>query len=151
MKTHRFLTPVAAAMGIAALLAGASALAEPPAGRLLASQCFQCHGTNGQARGDIDSLAGESYREILEEMMEMKYEAGENDIMHSQARGYSDEQLVDIAIYLAGLPDSGGGDGDGGSDGGGDGDDNDRDNDRDGHDRDRDHDEDRHKRDHDDD
>ncbi|MFD2451435.1 c-type cytochrome [Ideonella paludis] len=41
--------------------AGVSAV---PAGRLLASNCFQCHGTNGAGPG-FDRLAGKSANEIL--------------------------------------------------------------------------------------
>ena len=39
-------------------------------GRLLASQCFQCHGTNGKSVNGWDSIAGESYNEIMEELEE---------------------------------------------------------------------------------
>ena len=33
---------------------------EPPAGRLLASNCFQCHGYNGKSSIGFEDLAGES-------------------------------------------------------------------------------------------
>lgn len=76
----------------------------PPAasveGRLLASQCAQCHGTDGYSKTEIDSLAGESVGEIVEEMQEMKA-SNENDIMHFQARGYTDEQIRLIANFFA--------------------------------------------------
>lgn len=74
----------------------------PSAGRLLASQCAQCHGTDGHSVTGIDSLAGESASEIVEEMQEMKQEP-ENDIMHKQALGYSDQEIQLIAQYFAGL------------------------------------------------
>lgn len=77
-------------------------LAETP-GRLLASQCAQCHGTNGRSVSDIDGLAGESAQEILEELREMKASADTGDIMHRQAKGYTDEQLQLIANYFATL------------------------------------------------
>ena len=52
-----------AALGAAALLALAPGLAAAqatsPAGRLLASNCFQCHGTNGKGPG-FDKLASKS-------------------------------------------------------------------------------------------
>lgn len=76
----------------------------PPAasveGRLLASQCAQCHGTGGHSKTEIDSLAGESVGEILEEMREMKA-SNENDIMYLQAKGYTDEQIQLIANFFA--------------------------------------------------
>ena len=49
----------------------AQAPASPP-GRLLASNCFQCHGTDG--RGGFDRLAGKSSNEIYNELREMKAE-----------------------------------------------------------------------------
>jgi cytochrome c553 len=42
----------------------------PVRGRLLASQCFQCHGTNGNSVTHWDSISGESASENLEEMNE---------------------------------------------------------------------------------
>lgn len=79
------------------------AWAAPPTGRLLASQCAQCHGTDGQAVGDIDRLQGESAAEIYDELQEMKYSTKTGDIMHRQAKGYTDEQLWLIAQYYGGL------------------------------------------------
>lgn len=79
--------------------------------RLLASQCFQCHGTDGHSQTGIDSLSGESEAELVEEMLEMTYEM-ENDLMHYQARGYSEEQIRAIAAYIASLPGSGSEEGD---------------------------------------
>ena len=81
--------------------------AEPPPGRLLASQCAQCHGTNGRSVGDMDRLAGESSQELWGEMQEMKYSRDAGDIMHRQAKGYTEDQIRLIAQYYAGA--SGGG------------------------------------------
>lgn len=80
--------------------------AEPPKGRLLASQCFQCHGTNGQAVGGFESISGKSARELFEELSEMSKRRPEG-IMDLQARGYTPDQLRQISEYLATLPRSG--------------------------------------------
>jgi cytochrome subunit of sulfide dehydrogenase len=74
---------------------------QPPAGRLLASNCFQCHGTNGKGPG-FDKLAGKPAKEIVEELMEMR--AGKEDkggIMAKHAMGYTDAQLQALASYLS--------------------------------------------------
>ena len=84
--------------------------------RLLASQCAQCHGTNGHAVGDIDSLAGESEREIYEELAEMRGEDRPDDIMDHQALGYTDDQIRRIAAYYGTVPESGNSGSDSGSD-----------------------------------
>ncbi len=87
------------------ILASLPALAQttttaPPAGRLLASNCFQCHGTNGS--GGFERLTGESAAEIVKELREMRTKTSP-DIMDIHARGYNDAQLQLLANYLAGL------------------------------------------------
>ena len=90
-----------------ALLAGAALLiaatpvgAEP--GRLLASQCAQCHGTNGTGPG-FEQLAGS---DLFNDLIDMKYRPVEG-IMDRQARGYTDDQLQLISDYFSTLPDNG--------------------------------------------
>lgn len=90
--------------GFALILAATSAHAEP--GRLLASQCAQCHGTNGAGPG-FDEIAGKNARELYNELREMKYRPIEG-IMDRQARGYTDSQLDLISNYLSSLPGNGG-------------------------------------------
>lgn len=86
---------------LALLLATAAAHGAPPAGRLLASQCAQCHGTNGQAVAGMEKLAGESESEIYGELIKMKANIKPDEIMHRQAAGYSDAQIRLIARYFA--------------------------------------------------
>jgi sulfide dehydrogenase cytochrome subunit len=71
-------------------------------GRLLASNCFQCHGTNGS--GGFEKLLGETEAEIFDELVE--YASGQEDadgIMAAHTRGYTEAQLRAIAKYLANL------------------------------------------------
>ena len=75
----------------------------PDGARLLAAQCFQCHGTNGQSKTGIESISGENYGELLNELREMQNNSS-NNIMHSQIRGYNDSQLQAISAYLSTLP-----------------------------------------------
>jgi cytochrome c553 len=76
----------------------------PDGARLLAAQCFQCHGTAGNSQSGIDSIGGDSAAHLVDEMLEMKYSTELNDIMHRQAMGYSEDQIRSIATYLAALP-----------------------------------------------
>jgi cytochrome subunit of sulfide dehydrogenase len=94
----KFYLPFALALG---LTAATSALAAPPAGQLLASQCAQCHGTNGNGPG-FDKLSGSSAREISNELLEMKYRSVPEGIMGRQSHGYTDAQIQLIAAYLSG-------------------------------------------------
>jgi sulfide dehydrogenase cytochrome subunit len=77
--------------------------AAPPPGQLLASQCAQCHGTNGQAVSGFESIRGKSAEDMFKTLVEMKNRPVES-IMDRQARGYTDAQLRLIAEYLAKLP-----------------------------------------------
>ncbi len=69
-------------------------------GRLLASNCFQCHGTNGS--GGFERLTGESASEIYGELKE--FASGKEDpngIMAAHAMGFTDAQMRAIANYFA--------------------------------------------------
>ncbi len=65
----------------------------PDEGRLLASQCSQCHGTNGVSTNNWDSIAGEGnlHREMFED---------DAPIMLAQAKGYSNSEITLIENYL---------------------------------------------------
>ena len=68
-------------------------------GRLLASNCFQCHGTNGSS-GGFDRLQGDSRADLLDKLR--NFASGDGDsIMAAHALGYTDEQLQLIADFLS--------------------------------------------------
>ncbi|MFO1330279.1 MAG: c-type cytochrome [Rubrivivax sp.] len=96
---HPATTPLALALAGATLAAGAQAQTPPP-GRLLASNCFQCHGTNGRGPG-FDKLAGKSANEIYQELLEFRSGKEGNGIMARHANGYTDAQLRLIATWLS--------------------------------------------------
>lgn len=94
-----------AAIGLFVLanLAFTPAHAEPQIGQLLASQCAQCHGTNGSG---YESIAGKSASSLFGDLINMKYRSVET-IMDRQARVYTDYQLRLISDYYSRLPSSG--------------------------------------------
>jgi cytochrome c553 len=69
--------------------------------RNLAATCANCHGTNGQARGDSKVLAGQSAEKILAAVADFKSGAQPATIMHQIAKGYTDDQMRLIAGYFA--------------------------------------------------
>lgn len=71
-----------------------SAQAASPAGRLLASNCYQCHGTNGT--GGFEEIRGKS----AEELLEFLAKPAPSNIMAAHAQGYTPAQLSQIAAYL---------------------------------------------------
>jgi sulfide dehydrogenase cytochrome subunit len=94
---YRFL----AAASLAALFAYSQTVsaAPPHPGRLLASNCFQCHGTDG--RKGLEELAGKSSSSIYQEMKEMQAKAADQNIMNAHARGYSDNEIWLLADYFS--------------------------------------------------
>lgn len=69
-------------------------------GRLLASNCFQCHGTNGT--GGFDKLTGKTATELYGDLKE--FASGKEDpsgIMAAHAMGFTDDQLKAIASYFS--------------------------------------------------
>jgi cytochrome c553 len=96
MKCNRFLL-----VGLA-LLAGAATsqaqVAQP--GRLLASNCFQCHGTNGKGPG-FDALAGKSPNEIYDKLKEFQSGKEGNGIMARHAMAYTDAQMKLMSTWFA--------------------------------------------------
>ena len=89
------------ALGLVALLALPLAQAQTsPPGRLLASNCFQCHGTNGKGPG-FDPLAGKSASELYKEMKEFQAGKEGDGLMTKHAFGYTDAQLTALDKWLS--------------------------------------------------
>jgi len=63
------------------------------AGRLLGSQCAQCHGTNGISVNEWDSIAGED--NLPDEIYQ-----DDEPIMNAQAHGYTKEEIILIGNWL---------------------------------------------------
>lgn len=101
MRQPIFIRAAAAgALLAAAFNAGAQT---SPDGRLLASNCFQCHGTNGRGPG-FERLAGKPAKELYHEMKEMQSGAEDKGIMSAHANGYTDAQLRALARWLSRQP-----------------------------------------------
>jgi cytochrome subunit of sulfide dehydrogenase len=96
------------------LLAGAAGLAWPAraqdaqalALKSLAATCANCHGTGGRAVADsaVPGLAGMPRAYAIEQMKAFKNGSRPATVMHQLARGYSDEQIEQIAAYFAAQP-----------------------------------------------
>ena len=101
MHPHPALRALASA-ALLATCAGASAqqATAVPSGRLLASNCFQCHGTNGRGPG-FDTLAGKPAAELYNDLKEFQSGQEGNGLMAKHAWGYTDAQLRSLAQWLA--------------------------------------------------
>ena len=98
-RTH---LPAAAA---ALLLASPWALAQDAnLARNLAATCANCHGTNGQARGDMKPLAGMGADKLAAMLADFKSGAQPSTVMGQIAKGYTDEQIKLVAGFFAAQP-----------------------------------------------
>ncbi|MEF9995915.1 MAG: c-type cytochrome [Burkholderiaceae bacterium] len=94
------------AMGLclsAAVLAQ-STTPEARAGQILAANCANCHGTQGQAKGAMPSLAGQPKVSIVEQMKAFRDGKRAGTIMPQLAKGYSDAQIELAADYFSRQP-----------------------------------------------
>ena len=103
------MTPFPRAAWAAAALLGLSAplaLAQetnlaPNLARNLAATCANCHGTNGNSQGEVKSLAGLPADSIVAAFNAYKAGTLPATVMHQIAKGYTDDQIKLIAVYLA--------------------------------------------------
>ena len=84
-----------------AMLALTSSTAAANGQRLYAS-CAACHGTNGAGTGNaLPILAGQPKDALVASMRAFKTGARPATIMHQISKGYTDEQIEQIALYLS--------------------------------------------------
>lgn len=94
---------VAVMSASAGMAFAAPALVPADGGRLLASGCFQCHGTNGMS-GAFDTLAGDGQADMLNKLNDMRTKSARSNIMYPHADGYSADELYWITLYFSKLP-----------------------------------------------
>ena len=95
----RFAAASAALLALGTALPAAAQ--DPTLGRSLAATCANCHGTTGNAKGDMKPLAGMSSDKLLAMIADFKSGALPATIMHQIAKGYTDEQMKRIAAFFA--------------------------------------------------
>jgi len=101
-KMSRISGAAPAALALLLLAAAPRAQAQDAhLARNLAATCANCHGTNGNAQGEMKSLAGRPAAATVALMAQYKAGGLPATIMHQIAKGYTDEQIALIAGYLA--------------------------------------------------
>lgn len=69
--------------------------------RVWAAACANCHGTEGRALEGMEALAGKNKDDMLKTLLDFKSGRKPATIMHQLSKGYTDEQLAQIAAYFA--------------------------------------------------
>lgn len=69
--------------------------------RYLAANCANCHGTDGRSVGVMESLAGYDKEKFVTNMKEFRSGDKPATIMHQLVKGYTDQQIADLAAYFS--------------------------------------------------
>ena len=71
--------------------------------RSLAASCAQCHGTEGRAAAGsiVPGLAGRPEADTVQQLLAFKAGSRPATVMTQLAKGYSDEQIRQLAAYFA--------------------------------------------------
>ena len=105
MKILRRVWPAVLAIPVLAVVWAADAQVETvPVGRALAANCFQCHGTDGRALNGMPSIACKDAPSLYSDMLEYKGSTNYRNIMVPIAHAYTDQELWELALYIASLP-----------------------------------------------
>jgi cytochrome c553 len=90
------------ALAFTAQLGPAVASSPISSGQRLYATCAACHGTNGAGSGTVlPVLAGQPKDALAQSLRDFKTGARPATVMHQIAKGYTDEQIEQIAVYLA--------------------------------------------------
>lgn len=108
MKPRHPAKPWALALSLGLLLTAGNTWSADPQRlrtRALAATCAQCHGTDGRAvEGEaLARLAGQPKDTLMMQLLAFRTGQRPATIMHQITRGYSQEQLDEVATYFAGL------------------------------------------------
>jgi sulfide dehydrogenase cytochrome subunit len=72
-------------------------------GKILASTCFACHGTDGRSNGSIPSIYGYPVETLYRNMKSFQDGSRPATVMDRHAKGYTDEEIKLIAEYLSNI------------------------------------------------
>jgi cytochrome subunit of sulfide dehydrogenase len=92
-----------AALAATLLATGIAAAQDGPTGQAMVQTCYVCHGPEGRSAEGVPALMRGQKEFVVRQMVEFKTDHRPATIMNRVAKSYSDEQIVAIADYLAGL------------------------------------------------
>lgn len=70
-------------------------------GGMLSASCAGCHGTDGRSPGAIPSINGKSAEYIRNALKDFQSGKRDSTVMGRHAKAYSDEEILQIAEYMA--------------------------------------------------
>lgn len=72
-------------------------------GQVIAATCYTCHGTHGVSPSDIPSIDYIPADRMIQTLKAYKTGTRYSTVMGRHSSGYSDEEIVETANYLASL------------------------------------------------
>ncbi len=98
---------LAATLALSIVTSTASAQGDIDAGKVKAYTCTGCHGIAGYKNiyphYSVPKIGGQNYDYLVAALTEYKNGNRTHPTMEAQASGFSDQDIVDIAAYLASL------------------------------------------------
>jgi sulfide dehydrogenase cytochrome subunit len=92
---------LAAAIGVASIVAAVAASAEPPAG---AVSCSGCHPSSSRVSSPVPRLNGVDRAAIVRAMQDFRSGQRASTVMDRIAKGFTDEEIQAIAAWYAAQP-----------------------------------------------
>jgi sulfide dehydrogenase cytochrome subunit len=89
---------LAAAIGLASIVAVTAASAEPPAG---AASCSGCHATSAHVTTPVPRLIGRERADFVKAMQDFRSGARAGTVMDRIAKGFTDDEIQAIAAWYA--------------------------------------------------
>lgn len=96
-------TSLFSAVLVAGFAVAPAAYAADASGQMIAAQCNGCHGFEGKSQGSAPSLHGRAAILLTKSMMDFKSDNLEGTIMNRIAKGYTDQEIKNVAEYYANL------------------------------------------------
>ena len=95
------LSAVASALAAGSATVALGADTSANAGRDIAANCANCHGTDGRSRGAIPAIAGQDKEYLVQQLKDFRDGKRPSTIMQQLSKGYTDAQIEAAAAYLA--------------------------------------------------
>ena len=95
--------PCVVAVALLVVAPGVAYAQNTPAVRGMAATCANCHGTDGRSVGAVPGLAGMDRAYLVQQMGDFKSGKRPAAIMGQLAKGFTDEQIEQLAAYFAAL------------------------------------------------
>ena len=73
----------------------------PTQGKMLSLSCASCHGTDGKSEAITPYIAGMGKASLYQMLLDFKYDRRKGTMMSKHAKGFTDEELEQVAYYFS--------------------------------------------------